>query len=251
MIRIEAAALESLVTDIFSTHGCDDAEAARVGYSLVGANLAGHDSHGVLRVPRYVEWLDAGFQVANQHIDVVTESDAFAVVEGNFGMGQTIGPEAVQIGIDKALAGGVALIALRHAGHLGRIGEWAEMAAAAGLFSLHFVNLAGGLLVAPFGSIDRRMATNPVTIGAPVPDGPPVICDFATSVVAEGKVHVALEGGPAVPHGSLISADGELTDDPSALLRRYAPRPIARSEAGHWCAQGDGRAQGLCAIGDV
>ena len=136
------------------------------------------------------------------------------------------------------------MIALRHAGHLGRIGDWAEMAAAAGVVSIHMVNVAAGQLVAPFGGVDRRMGTNPVTMGVPVADGPPVILDFATSVVAEGKALVAHEGGPGLPPGSLISARASSppTRQPSTATgcRATSPTPaVAAAPCGPWASTRD------------
>ncbi|RMD63225.1 MAG: Ldh family oxidoreductase [Alphaproteobacteria bacterium] len=220
-MRIEAAALTALVEAIFRAAGCDADEAMRIATCLVRANLTGHDSHGVIRVPRYLQWLDEGRVHPGQRIAVVCEADAFAVVDGAHGFGQTIGPQAVQLGIDKARRAGAAVIALRRSGHLGRIGDWAEMAAAAGLVSIHLVNVSGSLLVAPFGGVDRRMATNPLAIGVPVPGATPIILDFATSLVAEGKAMVAYDGGKVLPPDAFVCEDGSLSDDPAVF---YGPR---------------------------
>ncbi|HUC17005.1 MAG TPA: malate/lactate/ureidoglycolate dehydrogenase [Acetobacteraceae bacterium] len=212
--------LTMLVTRIFSTAGCTPAEAKGISESLVRANLAGHDSHGVVRVPRYVENLRLGQVRAGQSLTIVSETPGQALVDGNFGFGQTVAPLAVDLGIAKARANGVSVIGLRNSGHAGRIGEWAERAAAAGLISIHFVNVFNGELVAPFGGVDRRFSTNPFCIGIPVPEGLPLILDFATSVVAEGKVLVAANGGKPVPADAMITPDGKLSADPATL---YGP----------------------------
>ena len=146
------------------------------------------------------------------------------MLDGNYGFGQTIGPQAVDIGIAKARAAGLAVVALRHSGHLGRIGDWGERAAEAGLISIHFVNVDNGPLVAPFGGTGRRFATNPVCIGIPPMAGRPMLLlDMATSVVAEGKVLVASNGGKPVPGDALIGADGKLSDDPATLYGPLVP----------------------------
>jgi uncharacterized oxidoreductase len=124
-LRIPVAALEDFVTRIFAAAGCDAEEAARVSRYLVAANLTGHDSHGVVRVPRYVGMLRDGGVVAGRVVEVVSENGAMAVVDGRMGLGQTVAPQAVEIGIAKALAGGCAVVALRNAGHIGRVGDWA------------------------------------------------------------------------------------------------------------------------------
>lgn len=244
---IEVERLQSLVRDIFRAEGCTGAESERIALYLVRSNLAGHDSHGVIRVPRYVGWLREGVLVPNQTPAIVSESESFAVLDAGYGFGQTAGPEAVDLGIRKALQNGVAIVALRHSGHLGRIGEWAERAAASGLASVHFVNVAGSVLVAPFGAVDRRFSTAPFSIGYPVPGGEPIILDFATSAVAEGKVLVASQGGKPLPDGSLIAPDGTLSTDPSVLYGPLdADRPRdARFGPGAIRAFGDHKGSGL------
>ena len=149
---------------------------------------------------------------------LVTDGGAFALVDAHYGFGQTAGPFVTELGIAKARRDGVAIVALRHSGHLGRIGEWAEQAAAAGLVSVHFVNVAGSLLVAPFGSVDRRFSTAPFAAAFPVAGAPPIVLDFATAAVAEGKVLVASRGGKPLPDGVLIEPDGRLSSDPRTLF---------------------------------
>ncbi len=216
-MRIQAEALQDLTAEIFVAAGCSDEEGARIGRRLVMANLTGHDSHGVIRIPRYLQWMRDGTLVPGRTIGIVTESESFAVVDGRHGFGQSVGTQAVELGIAMAERNGVAIVGLRNAGHLGRIGDWAEMAVAAGLISIHFVNVAGSLLVAPFGGTERRMSTNPICIGVPLADGPPLILDFATALVAEGKVLVAASGGKALPPGALIGPDGVPSADPKTL----------------------------------
>ncbi|MBE7203273.1 MAG: Ldh family oxidoreductase, partial [Parafilimonas terrae] len=217
-MRISADRLSDYVRDIFIREGCPEAEAERIGRFLVAANLTGHDSHGVVRVTRYVEWLRTGEVEAGRTPQIVTDAPSFALLDAQYGFGQTAGPFATDLGIAKAQESGVAIVALRHAGHLGRIGEWAERAAAAGLVSVHFVNVAGSLLVAPFGSVERRFSTAPFAAGFPVPGAEPIILDFATSAVAEGKVLVASRGGKPLPEGALIEPDGRLSADPATLF---------------------------------
>jgi len=217
---VSADTLRSFIAEIFTAAGCSAEEAGRIGHHLVSANLAGHDSHGVIRVPRYVQWLQEGKVRAGQMPTVVAESATHAVLDGNLGFGQTIGPLTVDMGIVKARAEGLAVVTLRNSGHIGRIGDWAERAADAGLVSIHFVNVGLGEVVAPFGGVDRRFGTNPFCIGVPQPDAPPLLLDFATSMVAEGKVLVASNGGKPIPHGALIGPDGALSSDPRTL---YGP----------------------------
>lgn len=247
MVTIKAGALADLVRDIFAKSGCSDAEAERIGKYLVSANLTGHDSHGVVRVPRYVQWKKTGVVIADRQVKVVTETPVLAVVDGLHGFGQTVAPQAVAIGIEKCRKNGLAMVALRNAGHIGRVGDWAEMGAEAGFVSVHFVNASGSVLVAPFGGTERRLSTAPFVVGVPRPGQTPVILDFATSTVAEGKVLVASQGGKKLPDNALIDVDGRMGTDPHMLYGDYTatgPRDQSKGK-GAIRAFGDHKGSGL------
>ncbi len=223
MQRFAAGPLTDFVREIFERVGCHAEEAGRVAAYLVESNLAGHDSHGVIRVPFYVQQVRDGLIVPNQEITVPVDTPVLAVVDANYAFGQSAGPKAVRLGIEKCKAMGLSAVALRNSGHIGRIGDWSEAAAAEGLVSVHFVNASGSLLVAPFGGVERRFSTAPYSIGVPRPGLPPLILDMATSTVAEGKVLVASRGGKKLPEGSLISAEGELGIDPVWIYGAHTP----------------------------
>jgi uncharacterized oxidoreductase len=214
-MRVDHHRLKALTEATFTRAGSAPGEAEIVAGHLVEANLVGHDSHGVLRTAKYLEWLKAGTVKANRHARVVHEGGAMICVEGEGGFGQVIAREAMELGIARALEAGLALIGIRDSGHLGRIGAWAEMAAEAGLVSVHFVNTSGfGILVAPFGGTDRRLSANPIAAGIPIPGRPPVILDIATSTIAEGKIQVARNTGQPLPEGCVLDGHGVPTRDP-------------------------------------
>jgi len=244
MPLIDAERLGNFVGRIFTTLGSSPEEGARIGRYLVNANLTGHDSHGVARVPRYVQWRRDGLLFADRVAERVVDTPVIAILDGQFGFGQTIAPQAVTLGIEKCRAHGLAAVGLRNSGHIGRVGEWAEMAAEAGLVSVHFVNVAGSVLVAPFGGVDRRFSTAPVCIGMPHPGGLPVILDFATSLVAEGKVLVASQGGKKLPADALVSADGKLSADPRELYGEYGPGPAREHAKGQGALRAFGEHKG-------
>ncbi len=247
MVTIKAGLLTELVSDTFAKAGCSTAEAERIGKYLVSANLTGHDSHGVARVPRYLQWKRDGVVHADRKVKMVTETPVLAVVDGLHGFGQTVTPQAVAIGVAKCKAMGLSMVALRNAGHIGRVGDWAELAAEAGLVSVHFVNASGSVLVAPFGGTERRLSTAPFCIGVPRPGEPPVVLDFATSVVAEGKVLVASQGGKKLPDNALINRDGKMSADPHVLYGEYTatgPRQAGKG-TGAIRAFGDHKGSGL------
>src|SRR3979409_1809832 len=224
MVTIQVQNLVNFVAEVFAHSESSAEEARRISTYLTTANLTGHDSHGVIRVPVYIRWKKMGSVVPNQTAEVVVDTPSLAVVDGKFGYGQTVTPPAVRIGIEKCKKAGLAAVALRNAGHIGRVGDWAEMAAAEGLVSVHFVNAAGSLLVAPFGGVEKRLSTAPYCVGIPRKGQDPIVLDFATSIVAEGKVLVASRGGKKLPKGALIDSDGTLSEDPAVL---YGPPSAA------------------------
>ena len=191
-----------------------------MGRVLVDANLVGHDSHGVIRVAAYVDQLLAGKVAVNKHISTISQVGGVSIVDGNMGFGQVIGGEVIDLGVAQARAHGISLVGLRNAGHLGRMGYWAERAAAQGIVSLLFVSAAspGGAQIAAFGGRDRRMAANPMAAGMPIGAGDPIVVDFATSEIAVGKIRVARNKGARLPHPCIIDARGHATDDPNALF---------------------------------
>jgi uncharacterized oxidoreductase len=224
---LSTPALRRWVSELWRAAGSSDTEAQLAADHLVGANLTGHDSHGVGMVPRYVDsWLAGELQL-NEHVHVLTDSGPIVTLDGRRGMGQVVAHEAMAMAIARARAHGVSVLGLRHAHHIGRIGHWAEQAVAAGLVSIHFVNAVSKPNVAPHGGAEGRFNTNPFTVGVPVPGHEPLLLDFATSGIAQGKVRVALNKGERVAPGLLIDADGRPTDDPAAMF----PAPGQRQGA--------------------
>ena len=211
---VAASTLVNLVGTIMRGGGCDAHEATMIAHRLVDSNLVGHDSHGVIRVGKYLEWMRSGWLRPNQSPSIVFESDTIAIIDGNRGFGQVVGEFAGKTGTAKAAKSGIAMVGLRNCGHLGRVGDWAELAAAEGQASLHFLNTSGAQRVAPFGGSDRRLSTNPITVGVPVAGGDPVILDVTTSMVAEGKLFVASNKGERVPPGWIIDKHGKPTTEP-------------------------------------
>jgi uncharacterized oxidoreductase len=232
---IPTTALHAWVVDLFRAAGSHAVEARLTADHLVGANLAGHDSHGVGMVPRYVASLLNHELQLNRRVSIASDAASLLVIDGERGMGQSVAHQAMDIAIARAREQGCCVMGLRHAHHLGRIGHWAEQAVAAGMVSIHFTNaVARAPMVAPHGGAQPRYFTNPFTVGIPVPRGEPIVLDFATSAIAHGKVRVAYNQGERVPAGSLLDAGGRPTEDPAVM---FAPEGEAsgalRTAGGH------------------
>jgi uncharacterized oxidoreductase len=215
--RFDAGRLARAIGAIIAAGGSTDAEARHVAASLVESNLQGHDSHGIGMVPRYVAAVLAGGLVANRQPRITADLGALLAVDGQRGYGQVIGDAAMRLAIARARELGSCVLALANTHHLGRIGQFAQLAVAEGLVSLHFVNVLSQPKVAAWGGTDARFGTNPCCIGIPLPGEPPLILDFATSVVAQGKLRVAHNKGEPVTPGLVLDDDGRPTTDP-----RYA-----------------------------
>ena len=231
-IRVDVNYAIELITDIFEAKSCNNYEAKTIAERLCGSNLKGHDSHGIVRVPRYVLWMEWGWVFPNIKPELIVDSGALALIDAKQGFGQIAGEFAVDEGINRAKLHGVSVVGLKNSGHLGRIGDWSERAADAGLVSLHFVNVRGSLLVAPFGGSDRRGSTSPLSIGVPSKDTDHIILDMATSTVAEGKVMVAQKGGKPLPSGALIDSNGNLTINPEVMYGKINENEVPNSENG-------------------
>jgi len=184
--------------------------------------LVEHDSHGIGMIPHYVRNLENGTLVPNTAAHCERDEGAILSFDGQRGYGQRVAAEAMQAAIERCLDTGVVLMTLRNAHHVGRIGTYGNMAADAGLVSLHFVNVCDhSTLVAPWGGSDGRFVTNPVCLAMPAGnDCPATVLDMATSQVAVGKVRVAMNEGRKMDDGMLLDADGQPSNDPAVMLRR-------------------------------
>ena len=190
MPTFAADRLLDFATGLLTAGGTGAEEAALVARSLVGANLRGHDSHGVMRIPSYLESCRKGEVVPGAPLTTIRQSPGVVVGDANWGFGQPQAQRLTHALMDMARGGGLAIGTLVRSGHVGRLGEYCELAAEAGLVSMMMVNTHGhARRVAPPGGKAPRLGTNPLAIGAPAPGGP-LILDFVTSASAVGKVRV-------------------------------------------------------------
>ena len=227
MPNFTAAELTDICRSVFQKLNISTAEAEVVTKSMVDANRVGHDSHGVIHLPKYVRELEEGLIQPDAPTEILHESASIAVLDGNWGFGPVIATRAVELAIQKAKQTDISSIAVSRCNEAGRLGGYACLAADAEMIGLLMANdHGGGTCVAPHGGVEGRLSTNPIACAVPIEGQDPIVLDMSTSVVASGKLRVKQHQNEALPHGWLINAQGESTtnaDDfygvpPAALL---------------------------------
>jgi hydroxycarboxylate dehydrogenase B len=212
-----APVLTTFAQSLFEAAEVPPADAAVVARSLVDANLCGHDSHGVMRVPQYIDFLRKGTYKPGVSLTMIQETPAVFAADANWGLGQVQAYRLLDRLVPKAKSLGIAAGTLRNCGHVGRLGEYAEFAAREKMALFGAVNSHGsGRRVAPPGGTEGRISTNPICMGAPTSTDP-VVIDFGTSAAAEGKVRAQFQKKQPCPEGWLIDHTGAPTTDPAVL----------------------------------
>ncbi len=218
MPKLQARPLADHIARIIGATGSPADEAMMVAEHLVGSNLRGHDSHGVIRTAGYVDAFHRGVIRPGARAEVVQESPAIAVLDGGGNYGQVVAFHAMELAIEKARATGFGFVACRNSGHIGRVGAYGEQAVAAGVAGWGGVNTPGSAIVAAFGGSQRRLGTSPIMFAMPTGDPTaPFILDMATSVVAEGKVRVRANRHEPVPGDWIIDGHGTPSTNPHDL----------------------------------
>ena len=228
MIVKPASELRQMVNQVLRALDAPPAVAERVAAALVESNLVGHDSHGVMRMPQYVDAIRAGSLQPAGRVEIIREMAGTVFLDCGWNFGHYACAQGMQLAIDKARTQGIGLAVLRHCDHTGRIGEYATMAAEQGFVGQVICNgsLPGGL-VAPFGGMSRALGANPVAWAVPGgPGAPPIYLDFATAAAAHGKLEVAADKGELVPEGWILDKDGQPTRNPQDALEGGAILPF-------------------------
>ena len=230
---VTADTLKKLVYHIFNSLGSPEEEARTLGEIIVGANLAGHDSHGVNMVPSYVEAVREKLIIPGVPTTVERETASTARIDGGYNFGHVVAKRAMELAIEKAHKTDIACVVARRLHHIGRVGTYPEMAARAGFIGITACSCAGGgMEQAPFGGKTRRLGTNPMSIAFPSGLEGPVLLDMATSVVAAGKVRMARSRGTDIPAHWVLDTDGNPSSDPMAFFNGGTLMPLGGQE-GH------------------
>ena len=207
-VRVDHEELRSFVTEIFLTLGVDRWEASVVADVLVTADLFGISSHGVQRVRRYTDGIRVGNVNIRANVRVVRDFGSTALIDGDNGLGQPIGVRAMELAVEKARRYGVGLVLVKNSNHFGIAGYYSLKAVEKGMIGITVTN--SEKLVAYVNTLGRTLGTNPIAVGVPRPQPPPILFDAATSVVPVGKIEIYAKMGKKVPPGWVLSPEGEI-----------------------------------------
>ena len=215
MPLFESADLRTFARDVFIACKVPVDIAEEVAMALSLADLSGHPSHGAIRVPSYVEMIDDGRVIpANRPFDISRSANT-VLIDANWGFGHPAAAYSTRAVASMALESGLALAGCVHLNHIGRLGQWAELAAELGIV---LIMLTGGeyttMTGTPFGGRGRVLSTNPMAAAVPSATSGSMILDFATTASAEGKLRVARAKGMQVPPNTIIDKHGNPTTDP-------------------------------------
>ena len=235
--RIDSQTLHAMMLDIFRGLGVPQPECAIVAESLLEASLAGYDSHGIMRVSMYTDDIRKGAMVPNARLEIVQQTPASVHLDAHFGLGPVAATEAVRLAAAKAEHAGVGCVGVANASDIGRLGGYVRKPAESGLVALMMVNDAGGgPWVAPWGSTQPFLSTNPIAAAIPWRDELPIVIDISTSVVAGGKLKMLANRDQNPPEGWLVDRQGDITTDLASFFtvpKQGALLPLGGLVAGH------------------
>jgi uncharacterized oxidoreductase len=215
-LLLSSDALVDLGRRVFEACGAPPHEAVIVADHLVKANLMGYDTHGIIRIPQYVEDVRKAVIHPGAAITTVKETETTAVVDCGWNFGQVGGLRAMEMAIAKARQFRTAMVVAKHCSHAGRLGTYTEIAAERGFFGFAVCNSPRhGHFVLPWGGREGRLATNPLSFAIPVGSTDPVIADFSTAETSEGFIRLSRNLGRALPPGTIVDAEGRPSTDPS------------------------------------
>jgi uncharacterized oxidoreductase len=223
--------LSRTVSELCQASGSPQAEADLVATRLLKADLTGHPSHGIIRIPLYMMMLRYDVIKPGVTPEFIRDNGPTALINGNRSYGQVGAEKAMTVAIEKALEHGIAGVGVTNLAHIGRLADYANSASRADCLGL-VVTSCGGVssLVAPFEGLARRMATNPMALSIPSDREYPVVLDMATSVFAEGKLRVMMAAGTSAPEKALLDKEGKPTTNPADFYAGGALLPLGGAQ---------------------
>ena len=233
MPTVSADRLREIAAQLLIGAGASSEEATIVSRHSIGANLAGHDSHGIIAIPTYIDRIRQGHIVPGAPLETVSDTSTTTVVDGHWGFGYVVSEHVMHTIIEKARKHNVAAATVYRQSHVGRVADYPMMAAEAGMVGIMTADSGrAAKSVVPFGGREARLGTNPICIAMPSDLEGPLFVDMATSAVAGGKVGLAVARGGSIPEGWVLDRDGNPTTDPADLAAGGAMLPLGGPE-GH------------------
>lgn len=212
MPKVDHAELLRFSEELFLAGGMLKGDAELVARLLVKADLRGYPGHGVTRIPSYLAWTRDGTIDLRKRPKIIREGKITAVIEGNHYIGQVAACTAMDLAIEKAKKHGAGLVCLRHASHTGRLADYMEMAADAGMIAMGAVSVGAGTTTL-YGGMERVTGTNPIAFGIPARDGRHIILDFATAAMSMGELQKRVTRKQPIPEGVMLDSSGHPTTD--------------------------------------
>jgi LDH2 family malate/lactate/ureidoglycolate dehydrogenase len=214
--RVRPERLAGFATGVLAAVGVPRADAALVAQCLVQAELWGHPSHGLLRLPWYVARIRSGVVDPASRPETVVDRGVMAVVDGREGLGHVLAAAAARDAVRRASAHGIGVVAVRNSNHFGMSAHYTRMMAEDGCVGVLTTNASPSM--APWGGRARTVGANPWSVAAPAGRYGVAVLDISNGNVARGKIYAARERGTAIPAGWAIDAQGAPTTDPAAAL---------------------------------
>ena len=225
--------LEKIATALLVEAGASEEESKVISRLSIGANLAGHDSHGIIQIPTYIDRVNRGHIVPGAEYEIVKDTPTTTVVDGHWGFGYSVTERLMRETIEKARTQNIAAATVYRQSHIGRLAAYPLMAAEADMIGMITADSGrSAKAVVPFGGREKRLGTNPISIAMPSNLDGPFFLDMATSAVAAGKINLAQARGGSIPSGWVVKADGEHTTDPNELKNGGAILPLG-GDQGH------------------
>jgi len=218
MVKIPADKLKEIGIEIFTRQGTNRERAAFIVETLVEANLTGHDSHGVYYYNRYSERIKKGYIKVDAEPEIVKETPGTAYIDGKWTFGQITAKKVVETAVEKAKKNMVSAVGAFHCNHIGRIGYYTSWAAKQGIISTLYVNV-GHPIVSVYNGLGKTFGTNPYSASVPTGGETPFLVDYATSVVAAGKLSVAKAKGVTIPMHWTRDQYNRVNEDPNVLAK--------------------------------
>jgi LDH2 family malate/lactate/ureidoglycolate dehydrogenase len=216
---IDVPSLTELATDVFRHAGVSLEDARISSRILVEADMMGLATHGIVRIPAYVDRMRLGGIDARAAVRLDRRGPSIAIAEGNNGLGTVVGGRALAAALEMVATSGIAYVGCRNSNHFGALAPYALQACETGNVLIAGTNAS--TTMAPWGGKETRMGNNPLCIAAPCEDGMHFILDMAMSVAARGKIRAAEAAGSPIPEGWAVDRSGLPTSDPAEALAGF------------------------------